>query len=456
MLPELLSLVLLLGSMIVLMAGFPVAFSLAGTALAVAFLGHLLDAFDLRLLGTLPLRIYGTMTNEILVAIPLFLFMGVMLERSRIGEELLDTVGRAFGRLPGGIGYAVTLVGMLLGATTGVVGATVVMMGLISLPAMLRAGYDPRLATGIIGAAGTLGQIIPPSIVLVILGDVLQGAHQKAELGMGNFAPDTVSVVDLYAGAMLPGLLLVALSLAYQVLVAWRSPQRCPPPADAGMPRLGVLARSLAAPVVLIAAVLGSILLGFATSTEAAGVGAMGAVLLAALRGRLSLATLGETAFQTARVTAMIYVLIIGASVFSLVFIGLDGERVVRDVLDHLPGGVDGAMLVVMALVFLLGFPLDFVEICLIVVPIFGPVLFQMGVDPLWFGVLMGINLQTSFMTPPLGPTLFYLRAVAPASVTTGAIYWGTVPFVALQVVGLALVWAFPALAPWLPRLLFG
>lgn len=454
--PELLSLLLMFGSMIVLMAGFPVAFSLAGTALAVAVLGHFLDAFDLRLLGTLPLRIFGTMTNEVLVAIPLFLFMGVMLERSRIGEELLDTVGRAFGRLPGGLGYAVTLVGMLLAATTGIVGATVVMMGLISLPAMLRAGYDPKLASGVIAAAGTLGQIIPPSIVLVILGDVLQGAHQKAALAMGDFAPDTVSVVDLFAGAAIPGLLLVALYLAWQAFVAWRTPERCPPLADAARPPPSVVIRTLAAPVALVAAVLGSILLGFATATEAAGVGAAGALGLALLRGRLDLATLRDVAGRTAQMTAMIFVVIIGASTFSLVFIGLDGERIVRDVLDGLPGGPGAALFAVMLLVFLLGFPLDFIEICLIVVPVFGPVLFQMGVDPLWFGVLMGINLQTSFLTPPLGPTLFYLRAVAPDTVPSTAIYRGAAPFVVLQLVGLALVWAFPALATWLPRLLFG
>ena len=451
MLPEILSLSMFAVSIAVLMLGFPVAFSLAGTALGFALVGGLLDVFNLRLLGGLPSRIFGTMSNDVLVAVPLFIFMGVVLERSRIGEEMLSTLGRAFGRLPGGLGYAVTIVGMLLAATTGIVGATVVMMGLISLPAMLRSGYDQRLATGVIAASGTLGQIIPPSIVLVILGDVLQGVHTQAQLALGNYAPDPVSVVDLFAGAMLPGLLLVALYLGYQALIAIRHPERCPAPQRGEPAPLGHVVAALAAPVLLILVVLGSILLGFATPTESAGVGAMGAMLLALLRGRFGLRTLGAVLAQTLQMTSMIFVIIIGASVFSLVFIGLDGESIVRDVLHSLPGGSNGALLAVMLLVFLLGFPLDFLEICVIVVPIIGPALLMMGVDPLWFGVLLAMNLQTSFLTPPVGPTLFYLRGVAPPEIPTLAIYRGVVPFVLLQLLGLFLVWRFPALATWLP-----
>jgi tripartite ATP-independent transporter DctM subunit len=458
MLPEVLSLLMFAASVGVLLLGFPVAFSLAGTALGFALLGHAFGIFDFRLLGGLPSRYFGIMTNWELVAVPLFIFMGVMLERSRIGAELLDAVGAVFGRLRGGLAYAVTLVGMLLAATTGIVGATVVTMGLISLPSMLRAGYDPRLACGSICASGTLGQIIPPSIALVILGDVLQGANAQAQLALGNFAPEPVSVVDLFAGAVLPGLILVALYLAYQVAVAVFRPAACPALARTARPRTGALhlLATLLAPAALILAVLGSILFGIATPTEAAAVGAVGTILLTALVGRLRLAMLVEASRQTLRMTSMIFVILLGASLFSLVFRGLDGERIVQDVLHALPGGAFGAMLLVMAFMFLLGFFLDFIEIVVVVVPIVGPALLMLGIDPLWLGVMIGVNLQTSFLTPPFGPALFYLRGVAPAEVTTLQIYRGVAPFVVLQLVGLAVVWAFPALATWLPRALFG
>ncbi len=381
---DILSLSLFGVACIVLLLGFPVAFSLGGTALAVALVGHALGDFDLRLLGGLPSRYFGVMVNEVLVAVPLFVFMGVMLERSRLAEQLLETMGLLFGRLRGGLGYAVTIVGMLLAASTGIVGATVVTMGLLSLPAMLKAGYDKRLACGVICASGTLGQIIPPSIVLVILGDVLQGANTQAQLAMGNYAPTPVSVVDLFAGAILPGLILVGLYLGYQVLVAILRPEASPPLTDT-ISREGLARRVLlvmAPPALLIVAVLGSILFGIATPTESAAVGALGAILLAALSGRLDLATLKEVMRQTTRISSMVFLILLGASIFSLVFRGLGGEELVHGMLEAMPGGAAGAMLVVMAVMFFLGFFLDFTEIVFVVVPIVGPVLLTMGIDP--------------------------------------------------------------------------
>ena len=451
---EILSLLLFAVSWGVLLLGFPVAFGLAGSALAFALIGSWLGVFDLRLLNSLPLRFYATLTNEVLVAIPLFIFMGVLLERSRLGEELLETLGALFGRVRGGLGYAVIIVGMLLAATTGIIGATVVTMGLISLPGMLRAGYDPKLACGTICAAGTLGQIIPPSIVLVILGDTLQGVNAQAQLAMGNFAPEPISVVDLFAGAILPGLLLVGIYLAYQAVVAWLQPHRCPAtPRTEPVPARQIV-WALLAPLALIAAVLGSILFGLATPTESASVGAVGTLLICAARRRLRLPIFVETMRTTLRMTAMIYVILLGASVFSLVFIGMGGEKLVHDTLHALPGGPMAAMAVVMLLVFFLGFALDFIEIVVIVVPIVGPALLMMGIDPLWLGIMLAVNLQTSFLTPPLGPALFYLRGVAPPEVSSKAMYAGAWPFVWLQLVGLGVLWTFPGLATWLPSLL--
>ena len=425
----------------VLLLGFPVAFSLAGTALGFALLGAAFGAFDLRLLASLPLRYFGVMLNEVLVAVPLFVFMGVMLERSKLSEQLLETMGLLFGRLRGGLGLSVTIVGMLLAASTGIVGATVVTMGLLSLPAMLKAGYDPKLACGTICASGTLGQIIPPSIVLVILADILQGAHTQAQLAKGNFAPAPLSVVDLFAGALLPGLLLVGLYLTWQVLLAVVRPEASPALVGAADRREGLVRRTLVAllpPACLILAVLGSILAGVATPTESAAVGALGAMALAALRGRLRRDVVREVARATAQITSMVFLILLGASVFSLVFRGLGGDRMVADALHDLPGGPFGAMLAVMAVMFVLGFFIDFVEIVFVVVPIVGPVLLAMDLDPVWLGVMMAVNLQTSFLTPPFGLALFYLRGVAPASVSTADIYRGIVPFVLLQLFGLA------------------
>jgi len=444
---------------IVLMAGYPVAFSLAGTALAFAWIGQLAGTFDSAFLEALPNRLYGIMTNVTLIAVPLFVFMGVMLERSRVAENLLDTMAELFGRLRGGLGYSVTLVGMLLAASTGIVGATVVTMGLLSLPSMLRRGYDPRIASGIICASGTLGQIIPPSIVLVLLGDVLSSAYQQAQLDMGIYTPETVSVGDLFSGALLPGLILVTLYLMYLAFIAWRRPDAMPAamtPATTG--RDGLLRRivySLLPPLLLIVAVLGSILAGIATPTEAASVGAAGAILLALSQRQCTLSIMQDVVGSTTRITCMVFLILIGASIFSLVFRGFGGDEVVAELLNSLPGGRFGAMLAVMLLMFLLGFVLDFIEITFVVVPIVGPILLTMGIDPVWLGIMIALNLQTSFLTPPFGFALFYLRGVAPAEVSTRQIYAGVAPFIGLQLLMLSMLAAWPAIATWLPGIIY-
>jgi tripartite ATP-independent transporter DctM subunit len=453
-------LLLFLAVCLVLLLGYPVAFSLGGTALVFAWIGGMAGYFDDAFLQALPNRLYGIMTNQTLIAVPLFVFMGVMLERSRVAENLLDTMASLFGPLRGGLGFSVTLVGMLLAASTGIVGATVVTMGLLSLPTMLKRNYDPAFSSGVICASGTLGQIIPPSIILVLLGDVLSAAYQQAQLDMGIFSPDTVSVGDLFVGALVPGLLLVLLYLIYQVFVTFYRPESVPaiPIEEREPDRRRLLLRVLKVllpPLLLIVAVLGSILDGLATPTEAASVGAVGAMLLALFQRQLKLKILKEVVTVTTKVTSMVFLILIGASLFSLVFRGFGGDEVVTDVLTDLPGGAFGAMLVVMLVMFLLGFILDFIEITFVVVPIVGPVLLTMGFDPIWLGIMIAINLQTSFLTPPFGFALFYLRGVAPETVTTGAIYRGVAPFIAIQLLMLGLLAYWPHLATWLPHLLY-
>ena len=449
---------LFLSVVLVLLAGFPVAFSLGGTALIFAGIGMLSGNFNDALLFGLPNRVYGIMTNETLVAVPLFVFMGVTLERARIAEELLETLSGLFGTLRGGLGISVTLVGMLLAASTGIVGATVVTMGLLSLPTMLKRGYSPEIAAGTICASGTLGQIIPPSIILVMLGDVMTTAYQQAQLEMGVFSPKTVSVGDLFAGALIPGLLLVLLYVLYILGVAFLKPDSVPAhqrgPDD--VVSAGQVLKALAPPLVLIFAVLGSILNGLATPTEAAGVGGMGALLLAIARGGLDLVRLQDIMRATLRISSMVFLILIGASIFSLVFRGYGGDDGVRAILESLPGGVIGAVVVVMVVMFLLGFVLDFIEITFVVVPIVGPVLLAMGLDPVWLGIMIAINLQTSFLTPPFGFALFYLRGVAPASLSTAQIYRGAIPFVAIQLLALLMIAAFPDLVTWLPGRIYG
>lgn len=505
-----------------ILTGFPVLFVLTGSALTFATIGVALGAFDLILLQALPQRIFGTMTSEVLIAIPLFVFMGIMLERSKIAEELLESMGRLFGKVRGGLAISVTIVGALLAASTGIVGATVVTMGLMALPAMLRRGYNPGLACGTVCAAGTLGQIIPPSTTMVILGEVLSAAYQQAQFAQGRFSVETVSVGQLFAGAMIPGLLLVGIYISYQLILAFLRPDMAPPVADSdpeGQPvPMRQILRALLPPLALIVAVLGSILGGIATPTEAAAVGAVGATLLAAYRirpdrwGALAIASAGIVALivlsslfdlrlgrrapplgdqlavlgaglcslaiawglalslwrvwrlsvltpvmrSTLTVTSMIFAMLIGATFFALVFRGLGGEEMIHEMLDALPGGVHAALIVVMVAIFLMGFFLDYVEITIIVIPIVGPVLLGMGLDPVWFGVLFAMVVQTTFLTPPFGFSLFYLRGVAPREIRTLDIYKGVVPFVLLQMLGVGVVILFPGLALWLPNLLFG
>jgi tripartite ATP-independent transporter DctM subunit len=455
-LAETLAVLMVTAVIVTLMAGYPVALTLAGVSLMFAVLGHALGAMNFAILGALPQRIFGIMTNDVLLAIPLFIFMGVMLEQSRIAEDLLERMGRLFGRLRGGLGFSVVLVGALLAASTGIVGATAVTMGLIMLPTMLRFGYDPRLAAGTVAASATLAQIIPPSTVLVLLGDQLNNAYQAAQLAKGAFAPNVISVSDLFAGAIIPGLLLVGLYLLYLIAMAALRPKTCPAVSAMAAPASTGLFEVLLAPVVLIVAVLGSILGGIATPTEAASVGAVGAILLAARKASLR-GLMMPVVEKTTQITAMIFLILIGATLFSLVFRALGGDDMVHRALADLPGGVNGAVLAVMLAMFLLGFVMDAFEIIFVVVPIVAPALLAMpGVDPVWLGIMMAVNLQTSYMHPPLGPTLFYLRGVAPPEITTRHIYVGIIPFVLIQLFALLVLWFAPGLATVLPHALYG
>ena len=531
-----LDILMFVAAIILLMTGFPVAFTLAGVGLIFAGLGVLFGVFDFAFVNSLPQRIYGTMSNEVLIAVPLFVFMGVMLERSRVAEELLETMGQLFGPLRGGIGISVCVVGALLAASTGIVGATVVTMGLLSLPTMLRYGYAPSLAAGTIAASGTLGQIIPPSIVLVVLGDQISNAYQESQRvlqeqawaeGDFSFVPGPpVSVGDLFAGALIPGLLLVGAYILLVLVVAFVKPSAAPPvPRDEAKPMTATrILHALVPPIVLIVSVLGSILAGVATPTEAAAVGGIGAIFLAGYRlderrpffiylGAASLVglivltstmdlrvtrsvipegdlygiyaataltvgvalglvvslyrvarekVLGSVVRSTTQITCMVFVILIGAALFSLVFRGLGGEELVHELLSGLPGGALGAIVVVMLMMFILGFFLDFLEIVFVVVPLVAPVLLMLempdgsAMNPVWLGVMMAVNLQTSFLTPPFGFALFYLRGVAPPQLKTTAIYRGIIPFVMIQLLMLVALWYAPQLATWLPRMIYG
>ena len=447
----------------VLLLGYPVAFSLAGTALIFAGVGSFFGVFDDAFLSALPSRIYGVVNNQTLLAVPLFVFMGAMLERSKIAENLLNAMSVLFGRFNGGLGISVTLVGMLLAASTGIVGATVVTMGLLSLPTMLKRGYNPQFSTGIICATGTLGQIIPPSIALVLLGDVLSSAYQKAQLQMGIFSPETISVGDLFAGAVIPGLLLVFLYIGYCLFYAFIKPKEVPSltvedihDIQQGKSKWSLMLSALIPPLLLMFAVLGSILLGFATPTEAAGVGAMGAMLLAIIQKQLNRENLQAVMQTTVKITSMVFLILIGASLFSLVFRGFGGEELVQALFEGMPGGVVGATIIVMLVIFLLGFILDFIEITFVVVPIVAPILLAMGLDPIWLGIMIAINLQTSFLTPPFGFALFYLRGVTDKSVKTSSIYRGVIPFIIIQLLLLLALAQWPELITWLPNAIYG
>ena len=441
-----------------LLIGYPVAFTLAGVALLFAGIGLITGNFEAGYLSALPSRLFGIMTNETLIAVPLFVFMGITLEKSKLAEDLLETLGSLFGTYRGGLGLAVVLVGMLLAASTGIVGATVVTMGLLSLPTMLKRGYSPQVATGVIAASGTLGQIIPPSIVLVLLGDVLSSSFQQSQLQQGNYSPETVSVGDLFVGAIIPGLILVLLYMLYVVFISFLKPETMPPAENESGEKksLGGLLWVLAPPLFLMVAVLGSIIFGVATITEAAGVGAVGAMLLAATKQQLTFSVLKDVCQETAKLTSMVFLILIGASIFSLVFRGYEGDELVQTYLSSVPGGVTGVLVVVMLAMFLLGFVLDFIEITFVVVPIVAPIILALGVDPVWLGVLIAINLQTSFLTPPFGFALFYLRGVAPEEIETKSIYKGVLPFVLIQLLMLILIALFPELVTWLPNKIYG
>jgi len=457
--PELLPLIFFVVVCLVLMMGYPVALTLAGVSILFAALGVLSGNFDAAYISLIPNRIYGVLVNQNLFAVPLFVFMGSMLEKSRIAEDLLKNMALVFGRFPGGLGISVIVVGMLLAASTGIVGATVVTMGILSLPTMLNTGYRPSLACGTLCATGTLGQIIPPSICLVLLGEVISNAYQQSQLNQGVFAPDFVSIGDLFAGAIIPGLLLVLAYAAYVFTVALFRPHDVPQveldhtkltKSEIGF----ALMKGLLPPVLLMIAVLGSILVGIATPTEAAGVGALGAILLALAKRGLNVKVLHEVAIATTRITSMVYLILVGATIFSSVFRGFGGDLLIEQLLTDLPGGVIAATVIVMLVIFLLGFILDFIEITFMVVPLVGPILLAMGLNPIWLGVIIAVNLQTSFLTPPFGFSLFYLRSVAPDTITTGEIYRGVIPFVIIQL-GLMLLLALqPGLVTWLPSVI--
>jgi len=456
---ELLSIVMLLTLCATMLLGFPVAFTLSGIGVLFALGGALLGEFDLFFYAAVPSRYFGVMTNEVLVAVPLFVFMGVMLEKSRVAEDLLQTMGQCFGKVRGGLGVSVTFVGMLLAASTGIVGATVVTMGLLSLPSMLKAGYDHKLSCGTICAAGTLGQIIPPSIALVILGDALAGTYTESQLTKGNFLVKPFSVIDLFAGALLPGLLLVALYVSWLIIIGIFRPEKSPPFYEKGVNTSELILKifkALIPPALLVLAVLGSILGGLATPTEAASFGGVGAMLLAILKGQLNRNVMVEVIRMTTKISCMVFGILLGASLFSLTFRGLGGDQLVHQFLTGLPGGFVTAMLIVMLVMFILGFVLDFIEIVFIVVPIVAPALFAFDISPVWLGVMMAMNLQTSFMTPPFGWALFYLRGVAPEEIKTPDIYIGVVPFIAIQLLALSILAFNPSLATWLPSIILG
>ena len=442
-----------------LLSGFPVAFTISGVSLLFAVLGSILNVFDMSFVSAFPNRIYGIMTNDLLISVPLFVFMGVMLQKSKIAEELIESMGILMQNVKSGLTISVTIVGALLAASTGIVGATVVTMGLLSMPTMLKQGYSPKLASGTICAAGTLGQIIPPSIVLILLSDQISASYQQAQLALGNFSPESVSVTDLFFGALIPGLCLVMMYIFWQIINSVINPKSIPSKKimlnqNIKTIYLNIL-KALVPPLILIVSVLGSILGGLATSTESAGVGALGAILLAFFRKQLSFNVFKEVVQDTAKTTSMVFIILVGAALFSLVFRGYGGDEIVAHFLTNIEGGVVTSIIITMLAIFILGFFLEVFEIIYVVVPIIGPAILMMGVDPLWFGIMIAINLQTSFLTPPFGFALFYLRGVAPSSVKTTDIYTGAIPFVIIQLLMLFVLWHFPELATYLPKIIY-
>ena len=424
-----------------LLMGFPVAFTLAGISVLYAFIGVIIGFFDVNLFKNIPIRIYGIMNNQTLLAVPLFIYMGVTLEKSGIAASMLSEMGKAFAKVKSGLGISIILVGTLLAASTGIVGATVVTMGLMSLPILLKQGYSREFSTGLVAATGTLGQIIPPSIALVLLGDVMSNAYQRAQNNLGIFSQKTVSVGDLFIGAIIPGLLICIGYLIYTIIVN-RKKRFIVEASNHNTNLIG----TLIPPFLLIFMVLGSIIAGVATPTEAAGIGALGSVLIAFFSKKISIKLLKEISFQSAKITTMIFAILIGASIFSLVFRGIGGDELIDQLFGILPGGPFAALIIVLLGIFIIGFILDFIEICYVIVPLVAPPLLMMGFDPVWLAILIAIILQTSFLTPPFGFSLFYLRGVVDKSVKTIEIYRGVVPFIVIQLIVLIVVIAFPTI----------
>ncbi|RCL43176.1 MAG: C4-dicarboxylate ABC transporter [Gammaproteobacteria bacterium] len=454
---EWLSLLLFISIIAILLLGVPVSLALAGTSLIFAVIGIFLGEFEASFLTGLPNRIYGIMTNPTLLAIPLFVFMGITLEKSKIAENLLESLSVLFSGIRGGLAIAVTLIGMLLAASTGIVGATVVTMGLLALPTMQKNNYSTELSTGIICASGTLGQIIPPSIVLVMLGDVISSSYQYTQMNLGNYSPRTVSVGDLFAGALIPGVILVLFYISYILLISYIDPKSAPKnkESDIGPDNPKKIISSLLPPLGLMVLVLGSILLGMASPTEAAGIGAFGALIISYTRKTLNKKIVLEISNSTLKITGMVFFILISASVFSLVFRGFSGDELVHNFLTGLPGDKVSAMIITMIVIFILGFILDFIEITFVVIPIVAPILLGMGFDPVWLGIMIAINLQTSFLTPPFGFALFYLRGVAPDTVKTQQIYKGIIPFVLIQIIMLVILSIYPEIITFLPDYIY-
>jgi tripartite ATP-independent transporter DctM subunit len=426
-----------------LLLGYPVAFTLGGVSLVFALICIPFGVFDASIFKSIPIRIFGIMNNVTLLAVPLFIYMGTILERSGVAAKMLQNMALAFQNIRGGLSISIILVGALLAASTGIVGATVVTMGLMSLPVLLQQGYQKDFSSGLVASTGTLGQIIPPSIALVLLGDVMSNAYQRAQNNMGIFSQKTVTVGDLFVGAIIPGIMICLGYLLYTFYKNFRNPSIVFNPAKESLSRLEIF-KTLGLPLSLIFLVLGSIITGVATPTEASALGAIGALLIAALNKKIDIKFIKETSQRTAIVSTMIFAILIGASIFSLIFRGVGGDELIDLMFGSLPGGSYIALLFVLFLVFLLGFILDFIEICYVIVPLVAPPLLMMGFDPVWLAILLAINLQTSFLTPPFGFSLFYLRGVADESIKTSEIYKGVIPFIFIQLLVLSLVLIFP------------
>ena len=442
---EIIPLLLLVLICLALLFGYPVAFTLSGVSILFALICIPFGVFDESILKSIPLRIFGIMNNVTLLAVPLFIFMGTVLERSGIAAKMLENMALAFKNTRGGLSISIIAVGSLLAASTGIVGATVVTMGLMSLPVLIQQGYKKDFSSGLVASTGTLGQIIPPSIALVLLGDVMSNAYQRAQNNMGIFSQQTVTVGDLFIGAIVPGIMICLGYLIYTIYQNYKNPNLLFEP-EANSASFKDILKTLALPLLLIILVLGSIIAGIATPTEASAIGAAGALLIVLINGKLSLGFIKETSQKTAIVSTMIFTILIGASIFSLIFRGVGGDDLINLVFGSLPGGPYTALIFVLIFVFLLGFILDFIEICYVIIPLVAPPLLMMGFDPVWLAILVAINLQTSFLTPPFGFSLFYLRGVADESIQTNEIYKGVLPFILIQLLVLSTVLLFPFL----------